>query len=143
MTKTSSRPASALGSRPELGRFGNQDQMSFDDLTMKKGEGTMRKMVIVIKMIMMILMMMPMKKPCNSNPDVHSLAPISRQLFKFLSAAVVPMVVLVLMMMMMMMIVMMMIVIVMMLMIVMTMPMIMMIVKLMIMIIVEMKLPHT
>ena len=36
LTKTSSRPASALGSRPELGRFGNQDQMSFDDLTMKR-----------------------------------------------------------------------------------------------------------
>ena len=29
---TSSSPASALGSRPELGRFGSQDQMLFEDL---------------------------------------------------------------------------------------------------------------
>ena len=43
------------------------------------------------------MMMMKMKRPCDSNPDVHSLAPISGQLFKFLSAAVVPMIVIVMM----------------------------------------------
>ena len=84
---TSSSPASALGSRPELGRFGSQDQMLFEDLVIaivvvngddcdgdctKDDEDNNGWW----------------QKPCNSDPDVHSLAPVPRQLLKFLSARV-------------------------------------------------------
>ena len=59
MTMTSRRPASALGSLlPEFGRFGNHDQMSFEDLIITMMIMTM----MMMKMVMMVIQTKPTLK---------------------------------------------------------------------------------